>query len=45
MKFYKIIYSANKIVNTFVQKTKQNKTQDWALVQNAALVGVEVSLG
>ena len=22
-----------------------NKTKDWALVQNAALVGVEVSLG
>ena len=26
-------------------KRNINKTKDWALVQNAALVGVEVSLG
>ena len=24
---------------------KENKIKDWALIQNAALVGVEVSLG
>ena len=27
-----------------MQESK-NKTKDWALVQNAALVGIEVSLG
>ena len=41
-------YGSDRMARYVEIKTRmlfKNKTKDWALVQNAALVGVEVSLG
>jgi len=42
---YSVARAMETIAKTMVTWPTLNKTKDWALVQNAALVGVEVSLG
>ena len=40
-----IQYTVKNLAKMIFKPPSPNKTKDWALVQNAALVGVEVSLG